>query len=44
MTTKQRRKAIKALADGMLKDSYKHMKEKIDKALDSGAVDRKSVV
>jgi ribosomal protein L17 len=38
MTTKQKRKAIKVLADEMLKDSYKHMKEKIDKALDSGAV------
>lgn len=38
MTTKQKRKAIKLLADEMLKDSYKYMKQKIEKALDSGAI------
>lgn len=39
MTTLQKKKAIKKLATNMLKESNKLMLQKIDKALNSGAID-----
>jgi len=39
MTAAAKKRKIKALAKWMLKDSKKKMEEKIDKALNSGALD-----
>ena len=39
MTNAQKKREIKKLTKSMLKDSLKDMQEKIDKALNSGAID-----